>query len=1355
MKQLLQIHRNLLLPAAVLLGITCAAAAQTSPIIPIPFVSNFAGVAPGGNNTACTNGIPNTANPPVNLGDGCIATQATLTTLYDTAVDPQGNLYFTESATNFDLRVVYNGGTQLAQALIAANPQIVNFIPLPGRVYTLAGGPVTGLTAVNGVYYCGNVTGGIQAIDTMGNGCPGAYSWVEPKGIAIDQYGNVFMSNAAKYSSVRVLYFGGAQVANLITMAYAKTATPVPNPKVGYIYQIGGGNATKGVFGDGGPAWSAGLLVPRYIAVDSGGNIYVSDATGTSVVSGVTITASGANVREINGTTGIINTVAGENTCGQTTYNANNGCPYGYSGDGGPATSALFNLPYELWLDSSNNLFILDSTNARVRVVYRGGTIAGISNPVVGNVYTYAGGGASTVNGTTAQSVLFASVKAGGIDRSGNIYVLDPTNNDIWKFDAITAIGNVIAGPGTSTGSAKNGAYCNKGTTGPKSIDNNGDGCPATEAYTTGQGHITFDQAGNFWIAPSTAEIQKFSYNTQFGSTPDGTPVSQPLAFEDITATTLTSESFTLQSSTSTEFSDAGGDTCTTMGALAAKTLCVFNVSFTPAHPGVRTGTLQLNNAIANTVENITGTGLASDLAIDTGTPSTLGTGLTPTGVAADLLGNVYVADSKAGQVLKGASTGTTLTPLITGLKNPSQVAIDNVGDIYVADTGNNRILITTPAGATITSVSAGLSGPQGVVADGFGNVYVADTGNNRIVKISQNGYENVFPLAGLVTPLSAPTQLALDGAGDLFIVDLGGGRIVEYVFSTGVVGPLTLDAGVIPNSVAVDQAGDVYLTTTASSYESLSILEYPVGVTAGNLLQSGTLATPVGIAVDADANVFVADTNNGALELRRSLGDITFPLTNLGTTTQASITLSNVGTAALTFPSLPLLTQTGSTLFTVVPATANGCGAGISYALGQGCNFTASFSPTVAVTATATDVFNTNAANTGTAKAVLNAVGKYLVPTTTTATVSPAGTLYYSQQVILTVTVTPSTTTVTPSGTFIFTVDGKQQPSENIGSGTYKLVLNLGVGTHIVTSTYSGDTNYASSATSTTIVILPATTTTVINVMPVNNNGLVTLVFTATVTVNGNTATGQTGTVNFYAGTQVLNTQPIAISLNTTTNTYTATYTTSTLNYASYVFTAAYSGSTNGNFLGSTSAPFVTGGGDFSVGSTSPTFSVPQGGIGQIEVTLASIYGGAGTITATCSGLPANSNCRFLPVQVTVGPTPVALLAEIYTNAPSNLASNGSDIVARGISFAIGFPLALGLLLRRRRAKLGMLAMLVLGVAFITGLSGCNSASIDTMSGLTTPTGTYTVTFVFTGSNGLTTTHTAVTTFTVLPAEN
>jgi sugar lactone lactonase YvrE len=1337
------------LPAWLLACAGHKAHAQAGSVIPVPFVTTYAGIPTGSGNAICSQSIPQLSG--VSLGDGCPATQAEITTLYDVEVDAEGNVYTGEQSSNYDVRMVYKGGTTAAALILATNPQNASLIgtPVPGDIYTIGGGLTATLTKMSGIYYCGNKVGGVQAINSIGDGCPASEAFVKPKGMAIDPYGDVIMVNTELYDSVRVIYAGGPQMAKLITLENPS----VTNPQVGYIYELAGTGAA-GTEGDGGLAISAGFIAPRYIALDSQLNIYVTDGT-TNVSGSTTVDNSGNNIREINISTGIITTYAGENYCETQPggYSASTGCPNGFTGDGGPATSALLHSPYAIFFDHNDNLFITDDYNARVRVVYKGGTLFGISNPVVGNIYTYIGGGTIYgTDGTSATQVGFgsatsaATINTGGIDKAGNVYVLDGVVHNLWRFDAVTGIGTIVGGGGvTSTNAPQKGAYCSGGTSGPVSTDSYGDGCPAIQADVAGLGTLSFDSSGNFYFATSNSELEKFSFNNSFGSTADGTPVTQSLAFKDIVATTLNGESFGLQGAATTEFSDAGGDTCTQTQVLALKAVCVFKVTFNPAHDGMRPGYLQLSTSAGTALtEDLTGTGVASDIAIDSGTSSTVGTGLSPSGVGTDLLGNVYVADANTGHLLKGAATGTTLTSLFGGLNAPSQVAVDNVGNIFVADAGNNRIFEASSTGATIASLGTGLSAPKGVAVDGLGNAIVADTGNNRILKIAPNGYQlTLIPFGELTPALSSPTAVQVDASGDIYVLDSGNQRVLEYNVTAGTIAPVTLDTGVIPAGLGIDPAGDVYIVNSAAN----DVLVYPVGATSGNILISG-LKSPVGVAVDADANLFIADTSQlGALELRRSLGNIAFPLTNLNTSTTASISISNVGNTSLTFPATPTFTISGSNsaLFSMAPAASSGCAVGTLYAPGAGCNFTATFAPTANVNASATAVFNTNAVNTATAKAQLTGVGKLLVPTTVAVTISPAA-VYYAQSVSVTVTVTPSTTTTTPSGTFTLVLDGKTQPAVSIGTGSYTVSLNLVVGTHTISATYSGDTTYASSTGSDTFTVNPAVTSTSLTVAPVNNNGSISLLFTAVVTAT--TATGQSGTVTFYAGTTAIS-PAIAIS---SANSYTATYSTSTLSFPSSALTAAYSGSANGNFAPSTSAVLQTSGGDFAVGSAAQSFSIPQGGIGQLGITLAPLFGGTGNITATCSGLPQNSVCRFDPDDIALsGSTPLNLSVQVDTNVSSTLAWDRPQTSGRGILLAFGVPLGLALLLSRRR-RLRAPAVLLLAVALAMGTSGCGNGNVlQTFSTLVTPAGTYPITITFVGSNGLTETHTASATFTVV----
>lgn len=101
-----------------------------------------------------------------------------------------------------------------------------------------------------------------------------------------------------------------------------------------------------GYAGDGGPATEALLSRPTDVEVDADGNIYVADTDNSCV-------------RRVDGQTGIITTVAG--VCGQK----------GFEGDGGPAGEALLNRPYGVELDAEGNLYIADTHNHRIRVVYK------------------------------------------------------------------------------------------------------------------------------------------------------------------------------------------------------------------------------------------------------------------------------------------------------------------------------------------------------------------------------------------------------------------------------------------------------------------------------------------------------------------------------------------------------------------------------------------------------------------------------------------------------------------------------------------------------------------------------------------------------------------------------------------------------------------------------------------------------------------------------------------------------------------------------------------------------------------------------------------------------------------------
>jgi trimeric autotransporter adhesin len=220
------------------------------------------------------------------------------------------------------------------------------------------------------------------------------------------------------------------------------------------------GNGIAGAVGDGGLATLANLNAPEGIALDDLGNIYISDNLNNKV-------------RKINAKTGIITTVAGNGTGG-------------FSGDGGPATSAELLKPGNIAFDRQGNLYIADLFNQRIRKVSK----------ATGIITTIAGTGASGYTGDKglATSATLYYPDAVRIDSAGNIYIADELNNAVRKITVSTGIITTVAGTGSS------------GYT--------GDGGPATSAKIGCPSDIAFDSSWNMYISDGNNVIRKVDAHT-------------------------------------------------------------------------------------------------------------------------------------------------------------------------------------------------------------------------------------------------------------------------------------------------------------------------------------------------------------------------------------------------------------------------------------------------------------------------------------------------------------------------------------------------------------------------------------------------------------------------------------------------------------------------------------------------------------------------------------------------------------------------------------------------------------------------------------------------------------------------
>jgi hypothetical protein len=664
------------------------------------------------------------------------------------------------------------------------------------------------------------------------------------------------------------LYTSGGSCNNLRVVNTLMTPITVAGVTIppGYIASVAGTGA-PGYTGDGGPAIQATLNSDRGVVRDSTGNLYIVD--------------SGNNVIRKIDTNGIITTFAGNGAVCTNSASTTSPC-----GDGGAATSAQFNQPLGITIDSAGNLYIGDELDYRVRKILTDGTIT-----------TVAGNGTQGYTGDGGQATSAQIGVVGGVevDGTGNLYLPDFSNNVIRKVDTTgtitTLLGTGTAGytpDGSSVGTmtpvnnphsivhdgAGNFYFADAGNNIVRKVDTNGiiatvagnyalgagyngDGGPAVGAQLNFPVTVSLDSGGNIYIGDfSNNRVREVVTGpVPFFNIPVGTQnYSQLVRLSFNTTMTLSNVQVTLS-----DYSPTLLGSCDP--SVSAPTVCEWAVYFTPSKPGPRWGSFVVTDSHGNKYSfGLEGTGVGSALAF------------TP-GIISTVAGNGTVcSDSTTPCGDGGAATSANLN-------NPTGVTIDSAGNLYIADNGNNRIRVVnaqtapiTVAGVTIgpgnigtvagdgtrgfsagtgQATTAELYYPAGVALDGAGNLYIADNDNALVRKVDVNGIITTF--AGAGAGIGGGCATATDSFGD------GCPAIDAHI--GGVAG------------VAVDTASDVYIADWGDGLvrkvDSNGIITSIAG--NGNLGFNGEsgpatsveLQEPSGMALDSAGNLYIADTFN------------------------------------------------------------------------------------------------------------------------------------------------------------------------------------------------------------------------------------------------------------------------------------------------------------------------------------------------------------------------------------------------------------------------------------------------------------------------------------------------------------
>ena len=779
------------------------------------------------------------------------------------------------------------------------------------------------------------------------------------------------------------------------------------------------GNGASGFSGDGGPATGAELGGAYFgscrlagVAADGSGNVFIADV-------------GNQRIRRVDAATQIITTVAG------------NGTP-GFSGDGGPATSAELNFPGEVAVDSSGDLFIADSRNHRIRRV---DAATQVITTVAGNgTKGYSGDGGPA----TGSELDYPAGVA--VDSSGDLFIADTGNERIRRVDAATQVITTFAGNGTE--------------------GFGGDGGPATSAQLLTPEGLAMDSSADLFIADVNNErVRRVDATTNIITTVAGNGT--------------------------VGFSGDGG--LATNAELDVPAAVALDGSGDLFIADVDNGRIRYVKSSTQVISTIAGGAGGGD-----GGPASASVLAWPEGVALDSAGNLFVADFFNWRIRRvDGVTGMITTVAGNGIPcvgyencgyggpatsaelfDPGAPAADESGNVFFSVGGFGTPVLRIDATTQVLTVVAGNGnasyrgdgGPAtsaglsacGVAVDGSGDLFFADCQNARIRRVDAvthiittvagNGNQGYSGDGGPATSaeLSDPTGVAVDSSGDLFIADSSNCRIRRVDAATQIISTVTTFSELV-GVIAVDRVGNLYVSVGSAEClgdgvffsgvgSSIVRLDAVTGATArvagtgvygfsgdGGPATSSEIGSPSGVAVGSTGMLYISDSSNNRVRettlppfVALQPTALTFSNQNIGTTSPIqTVKLTNTGLVPLAVSSIDASAGFQET---------DNCGS--SVAANTYCTLEVTFDPTVP------------GAQTGTITVTDNSFGSpHIISLTGTGTGPvaslPAPPTFPSEPVGTTSPAQTVTLTNTGNANLTFTAIGVTGPFAIAASGT------------------------------------------------------------------------------------------------------------------------------------------------------------------------------------------------------------------------------------------------------------------------------------------------------------------------------